>query len=126
MSSNQFLVMAVLALAVTVPVVLLIPRARTSPFFNGLLWAATLVVCFLLAWVAAAMAKDAGTFSTPAVGDTPLLPALLGALGGALAVNLPLWLADRLAGGAGENDDDEFEGESEEQAQEGPPSSAEN
>lgn len=98
-----------MAFLATVPVVLLIPRARTSPGFDRLLWAATLVVGFLLAWVAVAMAGDAGTFSTPAVGDTPIVPALIGALAGALAINVPLWFADRQGGGGGEEYDDEPE-----------------
>lgn len=98
MSWNQFLVMAVAALLITAPVILVIPRARTSPAFDLLLWAATFVVGFLLAWVAVGMARAAGSLLTPAVGDTPILPALIAALAGALAINVPLWLADRVGG----------------------------
>lgn len=105
--------MAVVALVVTAPVVLLIPRARTSPGFNLLLWAATLIVGFLLAWVVVAMAGDAGTLSAPAIGDTPLVPALIGALGGALAINVPLWLADRVGGAPAVEDDEEWADEPE-------------
>lgn len=95
MPLTQFLIMAVAALLVTIPVVWLIPRARTSPTFDRLLWAATFVVAFLLAWVAVAMAKNAGTLGDWAVADTPVLPAAIGGLIGALGVNLPLWLLDR-------------------------------
>jgi hypothetical protein len=102
MSLTQFLVLAVVAALVTVPAVLLIPRARTSTAFDRLLWAATVVVGFLVAWVAVAMAKDANNVGPFAVGDTPILPAFIGALAGALALNLPLWLADRFGGSSGE------------------------
>lgn len=97
--------MAVVASLVTVPVVLLIPRARTSPAFDRLLWAATPVVGFLVAWVAVAMAKDANTLNAFAVGDTPVLPVIIGALGSALVLNLPLWLADLIGGSGGEKAD---------------------
>jgi hypothetical protein len=105
MSLTQFLVMAVVATLVTIPVVLLIPRARASTSFDRLLWAATIVVGFLVAWVAVAMAKDANTMDAFAVGDTPVLPVIVGALAGALALNLPLWLADRFGGSGGEEID---------------------
>jgi hypothetical protein len=105
MSLTQFLVMAVVASLVTIPIVLLIPRARTSPVFDRLLWAATLVVGFLAAWVTVAMAKDAGTLNAVAVGDTAILPVIIGALGSALVLNLPLWLADLFGGSGGEETD---------------------
>ncbi len=107
MSLTQFLVMAVVATLVTVPVVLLIPRARTSPTFDRLLWAATGVVAFLVAWVAVAMAKNAGTWGNWAIADTPVLPTVIGGLLGALVLNLPLWLLDRFETGKGENAPDE-------------------
>jgi hypothetical protein len=95
MSLTQFLVMAVAALVVTVPVVLLIPRVRTSPTFDLLLWVATLVVGFLAAWVAVVIARDSHIWDTLVIADTPALPSLAGAVGGALALNVPLWLLDR-------------------------------
>jgi hypothetical protein len=103
----QFLVLAVVALLVTIPAVLLIPRARTSPTFDRLLWVATVVVAFLIAWVAVAMAKNAGTWGDWAIGDTPVLPAVIGGLIGAFALNLPLWLLDRFESGKEENAPDE-------------------
>jgi apolipoprotein N-acyltransferase len=95
MSLTQFLVLAVIALLVTIPTILLVPRDRTSPAFNRLLWAATALVAFLIAWIAVAMARDSGSLDSMLVADTPLLPAVLGALVGALALNLPLWVLDR-------------------------------
>jgi hypothetical protein len=101
MSLMQFLVMAVVALLVTIPVVLLVPRARASITFDLLLWAATLVVGFLLAWVVVGNTKSAGISAIFIIADTPMLPAIVGALAGALALNLPLWLADRFGGSGG-------------------------
>ncbi len=95
MSLTQFLIMAVTAVGVTVPVVLLIPRVRTSPVFDRLLWVATPIVGFLTAWVAVAMARDAHVWDTLLIADTPVVPTIGGALGAALAVNVPLWLLDR-------------------------------
>jgi hypothetical protein len=102
MSLPQFLVMAVVALLVTIPVVLLIPRAHTSPTFDRLLWAATVVVGFLVAWVAVAVGKNANVLDAFEVGDTPILPTVIGALGGALTLTLPLWLLDRFEGSTSE------------------------
>ena len=94
MSLMLFLVLAAAAVVTAVPVVLLIPRVRTSPLFNGLLWVATPVSGFLVAWVAVAMAGQAQVLDNVILLDTPVLPAVGGALAGALAVNLPLWLLD--------------------------------
>ena len=95
MSLTQFGVMAVVAVLVTIPTILLVPRARTSPAFNRLLWGATALVAFLIAWIAVAMARDSGSLASVMVADTPVLPVVIGALVGALALNLPLWLLDR-------------------------------
>jgi hypothetical protein len=109
MSLTQFLVMAAAAVLVTIPVVLLIPRARASTTFDRLLWTATPLVGFLVAWVAVAMAKSAGSLDALLIGDTPILPVLIGTLAGELAVNLPLGLLDRFDPGEGEPVPDELE-----------------
>lgn len=95
MPLTQFLVMGVIAVLVTVPVVLLIPRARASTTFDRLLWVATAFVGFLIAWVAVGMGRNSANPGGFVIGDTPILPAFIGALAGALAVNLPLSLLDR-------------------------------
>lgn len=86
--------MAAVALLVTIPVVYLIPRGRTSTAFNRLLVAATVLVGFLLAWVAVAMSGTGGSLGSYAIGDTPILPVLIGSVIGALAVNVPLKVFD--------------------------------
>jgi hypothetical protein len=109
MSLTQFLVMAIVAVLVTIPIVVLLPRARASTNFDRLLWAATAVVGFLIAWVAVGMAKNASSLDAFVIGETPVLAVVIGALSGALALNLPLWLADRFEAGKIEPGLDEFE-----------------
>ena len=95
MTVTLFIILAIAAVVTTVPVVLLIPRVRTSPAFDRLLWAATPVSGFLVGWVAVAMYRDSPVLGAWIIMDTPVLAAVGGALGGALAVNLPLWVLDR-------------------------------
>ncbi len=95
----RFLVLALIALAVTVPIVRFIPRARSSRSFDLLLFGATALVAFLVAWLALGLAASGAlaALSGLNVGDAPVLPALLGAIAGALLVNLSLWVIDRFA-----------------------------
>jgi uncharacterized membrane protein YedE/YeeE len=109
MSLTQFLVIAVVAVLVTIPVVMLLPRARASVNFDRLLWAATAVVGFLFAWVGVGMAKNADSLDSFVIGETPVLAVVIGALAGALALNLPLWLVDRFGAAVEEPVPDESE-----------------
>ncbi len=93
MQIDQFLVTAVLALVVTVPTILLIPRARQSPVFDRVLWFGTWLIAFLGAWFAL------GNLSLPTLngltmGDVLVVPALIGAIGGSLILNGLLWGMD--------------------------------
>ncbi len=96
----QFAVMAVVAALFTVPAVLLIPRARTSPAFDRFLWVGTWLLAFLSAWLAIGYM---GTSSPqpitlpPEFDDVPLVPIIVGAAAGALVLNVLLWVLDRLA-----------------------------
>ncbi len=102
--------MAVVAILITIPVVFLIPRVRTSPVFDRLLWVATMVVGFLAAWVAVAMAKDSHIWDTVfVIADTPVLPTIAGVLIGVLALNLPLWLLDRFDSSSYADEEEEQE-----------------
>ena len=95
--SIQLIVIAVIAAAVTAPVVLFIPRVRQSPTFDRILWIATWLLSFAGGWYAVGNAGDAST--TPGnlmFADVPLLNASIGAVAGALLLNAILWLMDRL------------------------------
>lgn len=97
MSFERFVILAVCAVVVSIPVVLFIPRARASVLFDRLLWLATPIVAFLVGWFAALFAADARvTFlNWLVIADTSIIAALVGAIVGALTVNVPLWLLDR-------------------------------
>ncbi len=96
MNTSLFIILVVVACIATPLPVLLIPRERHSPVFDAVLWIATLVVAFLVGWLAVVWSTD----SLPAlaalvvISGVPALAALLGAIGGALVVNLPLWFLD--------------------------------
>lgn len=119
MSETQFLILALVALIVTVPTVKLIPRARQSRRFDRVLWGATWLLAFIGAWYAVGQLKtdvpvammDEGTFMQAA--GTFIV---IGALGGALSLNLVLWLMDRLIPFAAdeipETPDDDHDGDS--------------
>ena len=99
MSEMQFLILALAALGVTVPTIKFIPRARQSPIFDRVLWSATWLLAFLCAWYAVGQLKSDSPLASLELGafaQTAGFPIVIGALGGALSLNLVLWLIDRL------------------------------
>jgi hypothetical protein len=97
-SVTQFLIFAIIAAAVTVPSVILIPRARKSPLFDIVLWGATWLLAFLgEASAPTYFPSDSPLFSQWLVDQTPIIPTLIGALVGALSINVVLWLMDRFS-----------------------------
>ncbi len=114
MSVNLFLILVVMSAIITPIVVLLIPRARRSTVFDALLWVATLLVAFLGGWYAFGMADPNNPLGGISVAGMPILQAAIGALVGAMAVNLPLWLLDRFDH-PGEAEDDWDQEEEEEE-----------
>lgn len=100
MSWLQFAVMALVSTLFAIPAVLLIPRARTSPLFDRLLWLATWLLAFLSAWLAIGYSGSGSlepVTNPDDIGQLPLVPIALGAAAGALVLNALLWLLDRLA-----------------------------
>ncbi len=96
MNTTLFIVLVIVACLATPLPVLLIPRERQSPVFDTVLWIATIVVAFLTGWLAVVWSADSlpALASLLVVSGVPVLAALLGAIGGALVVNLPLWFLD--------------------------------
>jgi hypothetical protein len=98
MSTTQFLFLALVALLITAPVIRLIPRARQSVWFDRVLWGATWLLAFLGAWYAIGQLHTEvplATLDWDAFVQRTAIPGVMGALGGALALNLALWLMDR-------------------------------
>jgi hypothetical protein len=99
MSETQFLILALVALGVTVPTIKFIPRARQSPVFDRVLWGATWLLAFLCAWYAVGQLKSDAPLASLELGafaQVAGLSIVIGALGGALSLNGVLWLIDRL------------------------------
>ncbi len=95
MSVAQFFVTAVISILVTVPAVLLIPRARQSPLFDRVLWIGTGLLAFLSAsFVLGNLREALASLSGWVIGETPVIPALIGAAVGAFALNGLLWAMD--------------------------------
>lgn len=96
MTITQFLIFATVSAVLTIPVVLLIPRARQSPMFDRVLWGATWLLGFLSAW-AAPNYFQADAWNVIVIGDVNLIPAALSAAVGVLSINVVLWGLDRLS-----------------------------
>jgi hypothetical protein len=97
MSGVQFVLMAVVAAIVTLPIVRFVPRVRQSPVFDRVLWGATWLLAFLGAWYTADNYGGA-PLATLALNDfAPVAGGAitLGAIAGALSLNVLLWLMDR-------------------------------
>jgi len=109
----QALLLAILALIITLPAVLLIPRARQSPIFDRVLWIATWVLALIGALVTPTYLHG-NPFDTWVVAELPVLSTVLGAVAGALSINGVLWLLDRFErpledGELGEEEEDRKE-----------------
>ncbi len=113
MSVNLFLVLLVVSAIITPIVILLIPRARRSTVFDAMLWIATLVVAFLGGWYMFGMADPKNPLGGLAILDVPILSIAIGALAGAMLVNLPLWLLDRFEHSNESEDDWEWDQDNE-------------
>jgi hypothetical protein len=98
MSGVQFLIMAIVAAIVTLPIVILIPRARQSVAFDRVLWGATWLLAFLGAWYAVdnyVVGARLGTLVFEEFMQAAGGALVSGALVGALSLNVLLWLMDR-------------------------------
>jgi hypothetical protein len=91
----QLLGVALAAVVVAVPSVLLIPRKRTSPIFDRVLWVGTWLLAMLGAFAAPSYLADFGWANTYAFAGLPAIPAAIGAVAGALSINVLLWMMDR-------------------------------
>jgi len=120
MSGVQFFIIAVVAVLVTLPTVTFIPRARQSPAFDRVLWGATWLLAFLGAWYAVDNFANGARLATLEPGEfvqTAGGAVILGAMAGALSLNVLLWLMDRFtvfeSDEAGENVAEENQAEEE-------------
>ncbi len=92
---TQILMLAIISVVVTIPIVMLIPRARQSRDFDRILWIASLVLAFLGAWGAPGFIPADLPLSNVVVLDLPIVQVVIGALAGALSINVLLWILDR-------------------------------
>ncbi len=95
MSLTGIGILAVIAVVISVPTVLLIPHARQSPVFNRLLWIATFAIAFLGGWLGLGYADSSwASAMTFTVADIPVFPVIVGEVGSVIALNLLLLLLD--------------------------------
>ncbi len=94
---EQFLFIAIVALILTVPVVRFIPRARQSTLFDAVLWLATWLLAFFTASSAPSYFSADSALMNFQISQVAVIPTLIGAAVGALLVNVPLWIIDRLS-----------------------------
>ena len=98
MSTAQLLIMTALAVLVTLPAVLLIPKARQSPLFDRLLWAGTWAMAFLGGWYALGnLTASLASVNVLVISDVAVIPALIGAGVSAGFLNGLLWAMDRFS-----------------------------
>jgi hypothetical protein len=88
------LIAAAIAVAVTVPIVLLVPRARQSLLFDRVLWIGTWSIAFLGIWFVLGNLKIP-SLDLLIVGEVSVVPAVIGAVVAALILNGLLWGMDR-------------------------------
>ena len=110
MSTAQLLIMAVLAAVVTLPAVLLIPKARQSPLFDRFLWAGTWTMAFLGAWYALGnFTPSLASVNVWVIYDVAVIPAMIGAAVSAFFLNGLLWTMDRFGSAPLDEELDEAE-----------------
>lgn len=96
MSVAQLIVTCVISILVTLPAVLLIPRARQSPAFDRVLWLGTGLMAFLSAMFVLGNVNVPG-LNILVIGEVSVFPALMGAAIGAFLLNGLLWLMDHFS-----------------------------
>jgi hypothetical protein len=92
------LIVTIVAAIVTLPIVKLIPRARQSSVFDRVLWGATWLLAFLGAWYAVDNYVSGAQLAALALDEFARAASsaiIVGALVGALSLNVLLWLMDR-------------------------------
>ncbi len=94
---TQFIITTLIAILVTIPIVLLIPHARKSPMFDRVLWLATWALAFLGEWSAPNYFGIDSPLNQWSVEQIPLISTTIGAIVGALSINIILWLMDRFS-----------------------------
>lgn len=94
---TQLVIVALLAVVVTLPIVLLIPRQRQSPIFDRVLWGGTWLLAVLGAFAAPSYVPPDFIVSNVFVADLPAIPTLIGAVVGALSINGVLVLLDHFS-----------------------------
>ncbi len=94
---ESFLFVAVVAAVVTLPVVRLIPRARQSNAFDMVLWFATWLLAFFMASSAPTYFPADSPLKSFEIVQVAVIPTFIGAMVGALLVNVPLWIIDRFS-----------------------------
>ncbi len=92
----QLIVTSVISILVTLPAVLLIPRARQSPAFDRVLWIGTALMAFLSAMFVLGNVDVPG-LNILVIGEVSVFPTLLGAAIGAFLLNGLLWLMDQFS-----------------------------
>ena len=95
MTIVQFVMMAIASLLMTIPAVVLIPRARQSLAFDRVLWVATWGLGFLGAW-GAPNYINSESLNGIAIAGVSLVPLLIWAAVGAWSINGLLWIMDHL------------------------------
>ncbi len=110
MNLLQLVILFVVALVITVPVMLLFRHARQSPVFDRILWVATWGIAFVGGWLGIGYLggnPNLGALSNLIVGELPIVPVVLGAVGGVLVLHLILWVMDHLERPVIEEEDDD-------------------
>jgi hypothetical protein len=92
-----FLVVLGLAMAATIPAVLFIPRKRQSQFFDRVLWGATWVLAIIGADALPDWIGNDSPLNSMMIAQIRIVSIGLGAILGALSINLLLWLIDRFS-----------------------------
>jgi hypothetical protein len=98
MNLTFIVILGLCAVTASVLAMMYLPHARRNHWFEVVLWFGTAVVSFLSALLAEAGASELALFHALTeftVLGMALIPAIVGAVAGALIVNLPLWFVSR-------------------------------
>jgi hypothetical protein len=110
MTTVQVFILLLVALFAAIIIIVSIPRQKRAMPFEQVMWFATWVIAASGAWLTLGAVESLPALKPLAlfpIAEMPIVPIVLGALGGALVLTVPMWAADHFGEDIADDTDSE-------------------